>query len=90
MSETIGLSSGALAVLHQLFAGPVWDGDLVEKQGRTELVKLGLAQRCRTDERGLAINELSDAGREYCKQAIDGVDAAFAMAMKRVDGMTVH
>ena len=40
------LSSGAIDVLGQLFiAGPVWDGNLISKQGRSELVDKGLAER---------------------------------------------
>ena len=49
MSETATqpkLSSGAIAVLGQLFLkGPTWDGDLISKMGRTELVDEGLADR---------------------------------------------
>lgn len=56
------LSNFAWAVLGQLAHGGVWDGDLVCKSGRDELVKLGLAQRKRRDKRGLAINELTAAG----------------------------
>jgi hypothetical protein len=54
------LTPSAWAVLEQLSRGPVWDGNLVSKEGRTELVNLGLAQRVRRDECGLAINELAD------------------------------
>lgn len=40
------LSPSALAVLRQLFcAGPVWDGFVASKDGRSVLVKAGLAQR---------------------------------------------
>ena len=35
----------AIAVLEQLRFGNVWDGNLVSKRGRTELIELGLAQR---------------------------------------------
>lgn len=35
----------AVAVLEQLRFTNIWDGDLVSKTGRTELIKLGLATR---------------------------------------------
>lgn len=38
------LSSSAIAMLHQLFkSGPTWDGNVISKAGRGELVKAGLA-----------------------------------------------
>jgi hypothetical protein len=38
------LSPAAIDVLEQLFvSGPTWDGNLVSKSGRTELVRDGLA-----------------------------------------------
>ena len=57
------LSNFAWAVLGQLARGSVWDGALVAKRGRDELVSVGLARRVRRNKRGLAINELTDAGR---------------------------
>lgn len=40
------LSSGAKDAMMQLFVvGPTWDGNLISKQGRTELVDCGLAFR---------------------------------------------
>lgn len=39
----------------------VWDGDLVSKSGRTELIKLGLA------ERFYGLNSLTDAGRQLAQ-----------------------
>lgn len=40
------LSSAAVDVLEQLFInGPCWDGNLVSKSGRSELVEVGLAFR---------------------------------------------
>lgn len=40
------LSGGAKDVMMQLFVtGPTWDGNLVSKAGRTELVDQGLAFR---------------------------------------------
>jgi hypothetical protein len=40
------LSSAAIAVLHQLFkSGPTWDGNIVSKVGRGELIKAGFADR---------------------------------------------
>ena len=58
------MSPSAIAVLKQLAVKSVWDGDLVSKEGRTELVRLGLAKRDRRDTQGLAINELTERG-EY-------------------------
>lgn len=44
MSENAGLSPNAIAVLAQLYAyGPTWDGDIVTKAGRGDLVRSGLA-----------------------------------------------
>jgi hypothetical protein len=64
------LSNSAWAVLDQLAKGNVWDGDLVSKSGRTELIQKGYAKRDRRDERGLMINELTASGRDiaihYC------------------------
>lgn len=40
------LSSAAIDVLRQLFMrGPTWDGNLVSKSGRSELVELGYAEQ---------------------------------------------
>lgn len=40
------LTPGAIACLHQLFIkGPTWDGNIVDKCGRGELIKAGLADR---------------------------------------------
>lgn len=42
--ERGALSSAAVEVLGQLFAyGPTWDGNVVSKNGRGELVRAGLA-----------------------------------------------
>lgn len=64
------LSNSAWEVLGQLARGNVWDGDLISKAGRTELIQKGYAKRDRQDERGLAINELTAAGLDiaahYC------------------------
>ena len=57
------MSNSSWAVLDQLARGPVWDGDLVSKEGRTQLIKYGLAQRVRRDVHGLAINELTEDGK---------------------------
>jgi len=48
----------AWVVLHQLSFGRIWDGDLVCKSGRTELVNLGLA------ERGYGYQWLTKSGQE--------------------------
>lgn len=38
------LSPSAIEMLHQLFkTGPTWDGNVISKAGRGELVKAGLA-----------------------------------------------
>jgi hypothetical protein len=40
------LTPGAIACLHQLFKnGPTWDGNIIDKCGRGELVNTGLADR---------------------------------------------
>jgi hypothetical protein len=59
-----GMTHFAWAVLGQLARGSVWDGDLVCKSGRDELVRLGLARRERKDSQGLMINELTQPGME--------------------------
>lgn len=44
--EVQSLSSAAVDVLGQLFvAGPVWDGNLISKSGRDQLVACGLAHQ---------------------------------------------
>jgi hypothetical protein len=54
------------AVLEQLVMGAVWDGDLVSKTGRSELVNLGLARRDRKfksgPQKGCQKNELTELG----------------------------
>ena len=66
------LSHFAWAVLGQLRAGSVWDGDLICKSGRDELIARGLAQRKRKNEQGLMINELTEAGLSLAAQLVDG------------------
>jgi hypothetical protein len=60
------LSRNAAAVIRQLKRGDCWDGDLISKSGRDELVKRGIAQRCRKYEdgpyEGCMINELTSDG----------------------------
>ncbi len=62
------LSNSAWATLSQLKAGGVFDGDLVSKHGRTELIEAGLAKRDRKFESGpyvgCQINELTEAGKD--------------------------
>lgn len=42
-----GLDSGQREVLRQLlFQGPVWDGNIVSKGARDDLIDYGLATRC--------------------------------------------
>ena len=62
------MSSSAIDVLRQLFLrGPVWDGNLVSKAGRTELVDSGYAAQSDgwqwLTDRGVAVT----AGRERAK-----------------------
>lgn len=69
------MSNGAWAVLKQLKQGGVWDGDLIDKAGRTELVRRGLVRRDRRFEdgpyAGCQINELTDAGAALAAVCID-------------------
>lgn len=68
------LSNYGWAVLAQLCCGSVWDGDLVSKSGRNELISRGLATRHRKDRRGLSINELTSDGLKLAAryQAVGG------------------
>lgn len=46
LSAKMTLSNSELAVLEQLFfCGPTWDGDLISKEGRNDLVNRGMARR---------------------------------------------
>lgn len=69
------MSNGAWAVLKQLKRGGVWDGDLIDKAGRTELIKRGLARRDRKFEdgpyAGCQINELTDDGAKLAMVCIE-------------------
>lgn len=60
------MSSNAWAVLKQLKQRGVWDGDLISKAGRDELVKRGLACRDKKfvsgPHAGCQINALTDTG----------------------------
>lgn len=64
------MHGSAWAVLKQLKRGPVFDGDLICKEGRTILIKKGLAKRERKFEdgphAGCMMNELTEDG---CKLA---------------------
>jgi hypothetical protein len=62
------IHDAAWAVLDQLARGPVWDGDLISKEGRNELVDCAYAKRDRRDERGLAVNELTESGKRLAAQ----------------------
>jgi len=55
------LSNWAWATLHQLAKRNALDGDLVSKQGRSELVNAGLAKRV-VGKDGFATNCLTPAG----------------------------
>lgn len=64
------LSHFAWIALHQMKGGDVWDGDLVSKTGRNELVVLSLARRWNG-----GMNGLTDSGRQLAsKMTIDGWD----------------
>jgi len=70
------MSHFAVAVLGQLKrTAEVFDGDLVCKSGRDELVSMGLAKRDRKfasgQYKGCQINELTHAGREQAARLID-------------------
>ena len=68
-------SSGAWAVLHQLKEGGVWDGDLIDKAGRSELLLAGLVRRDRKFDAGpyagCQINELTDDGAKLEAVCVD-------------------
>jgi hypothetical protein len=61
--------------IQQLKQGPVWDGDLISKPARNQLVKLGIAQRCRMFEdgphKGLPMNELTPDGLKLAAVMLD-------------------
>lgn len=69
------MSNGAWAVLKQLKRGGVWDGDLIDKAGRTELINKGLARRDRKFKdgpyAGCQINELTADGAKLALVCID-------------------
>ena len=77
------MSTGAWAVLKQLKRGGVWDGDLIDKAGRTELMGKGLVRRDRkfTDGTyaGCQINELTDDGCKLAAVCIE-LDERFGAA----------
>ncbi|MCC7251033.1 hypothetical protein [Hyphomicrobium sp.] len=77
------MSTGAWAVLKQLKRGGVWDGDLIDKAGRTELMGKGLVRRDRkfTDGpyAGCQINELTDDGCKLAAVCIE-LDERFGAA----------
>lgn len=60
------MGNTAWAVLKQLKCGSVWDGDLICKAGRDELVRRGLARRDRKfddgPQAGCQKNELTETG----------------------------
>lgn len=60
----MAMSDFAWAALDQLARGPVHDGDLVSKTGRTELMEQGFARRHRPPASMLALNELTPSGKE--------------------------
>lgn len=53
IETALSLSSGAYEVLRQLNTqGPVWDGDLISKSGRTQCLHIGAAAKiiCNGDD----------------------------------------
>lgn len=77
------MSFNAWAVLKQLKRGGVFDGDLISKEGRTELMTKGLARRDRKFESGpyagCQINELTDDGSKLAAVCIE-LDERFGAA----------
>ena len=77
------MSNGAWAVLKQLKRGGVWDGDVVDKSGRSELIAKGLARRDRKFDdgpyAGCQINELTDDGCKLAAVCIE-LDERFGAA----------
>lgn len=77
------MSNGAWAVLKQLKRGGVWDGDLIDKAGRTELVSKGLARRDRKfadgPYAGCQINELTEDGAKLAAVCIE-LDSKYGAA----------
>lgn len=69
------MSNGAWAVLKQLKQGGVWDGDVIDKAGRTELINKGLARRDRKFDAGpyagCQINELTEDGAKLALVCIE-------------------
>lgn len=59
----LNMSNNAWLVLEQLTAGGVWDGALVSKAGRTELIRNGFARRVERAN-GDCVNELTRKGME--------------------------
>jgi hypothetical protein len=58
------LTPSAWAVLDQLARGPVEDGDLISKEGRTVLIRNGLARRVCNKGTRLASNQLTAHGKD--------------------------
>jgi len=77
------MSWGAWAVLKQLKQGPVWDGDLIDKAGRTELLRKGLVRRDRKfvggPYDGCQMNELTEDGAKLALVCLE-LDAEFGAA----------
>ena len=75
------MSECAWAVLKQLKQRGVWDGDLVSKPGRDELMKKGLASRDRQfvggPYDGCQINALTDTGMKLAALCIE-IDENYA------------
>jgi hypothetical protein len=58
IGDLMNLSNFAWAALDQLRRSDVWDGDLISKTGRSELIDNGLAER-----KGSGMNGLTHPGR---------------------------
>ena len=57
----------SLAAFKQLYEGPVSDGDLVSKQGRSDLIENGLAERV-VAKSGLVENRLTKLGERIANR----------------------
>lgn len=68
MSSIRALSSAAVEVMGQLFiGGPAWDGNVVSKSGRDDLVEMGFAERWNgwqwLTREGIEVAVTSDIGK---------------------------
>lgn len=72
---------GPIDTLLQIAAGPVWDGDLVSKQDRSEFVRLGWVDRCQgyniITSDGRAVIKALKLMREPTPEQVDNLKVAF-------------